>query len=36
MIKEKKQLLGIKKIDKTEKQRQLASHHAKLLQDGLI
>jgi hypothetical protein len=35
MTKEKRQLLGIKKLDKKEKQRQLAPCHAKLLQDGL-
>jgi hypothetical protein len=35
MTKEKRQLLGIKKIDKREKQKQIASHHTRLLEDGL-
>jgi hypothetical protein len=35
MTEKQKQLLGIKKKDKREKDRQLASHHTKLIEYGL-
>jgi len=35
MTKEKKQLLGIKRINKREKQKQLASCHIRFLEVGL-
>jgi hypothetical protein len=36
MIKEQRQLLGVKIINKKEEQKQLASCHTKLLEDSLM